>query len=116
MSSLINSSVFYGLGQHCRIEFVYDVYVRMLRLFRNSEGLIDTLNFISDTGFRKSYYGNGVYVLKLSGNESITMNQVRKITYTSYRGGVRAIGLGIMGSHSLLTIRIIDGTELIFYV
>lgn len=81
--------------------------------FRDPEGLIATLNYISETGFRKSYYGNGVYVLKLSGNESISTNRIRNITYTSYKGGVRSVCLGIEGS-GLLKLKIIEGTELIF--
>ena len=80
--------------------------------FRNSKGLADTLKFISNSGSRKSYYGNGIYVLKLSGNESISTNQ--HITYTSYKCGIRAICMSVIGSHPLLTLRIIQGIELIY--
>ncbi|GES88186.1 hypothetical protein RCL_jg25598.t1 [Rhizophagus clarus] len=95
-------------GQHCCIEFNFETYVKLLHRFRDHEELIATLNFISDTGFRKSYYGNGIYVLKLSGNESISTNRILNINYTSYRGGVRAVGMSIRGRHPLLTLQIIE--------
>uniref|UniRef100_U9V491 Uncharacterized protein n=1 Tax=Rhizophagus irregularis (strain DAOM 181602 / DAOM 197198 / MUCL 43194) TaxID=747089 RepID=U9V491_RHIID len=37
-------------GQHCRIEFSYDIYIELLHRFGDPEGLIATLNHISDTG------------------------------------------------------------------
>jgi hypothetical protein len=105
---------FYGLGQHCRLLLSQGIYGSLFHHFQGQ--LNNLLNFIVETGSRKSYYGNGIYVLKLSGNEAISRNRERNISYTSYKGGIRAVGVSIEGSHPRLTLKIIQGTELIFYI
>ncbi|CAB5365820.1 unnamed protein product [Rhizophagus irregularis] len=120
-------------GQHFRIEFSYDIYIELLHRFGDPEGLIATLNHISDTGSVNHIMETAstrIRVICLSIGESemlehtggqvdmwISLWMTTGVGQSSYYGMVKMrLAIRVASLLTLQILQIVEDKELIFYV
>ncbi|CAB4414484.1 unnamed protein product [Rhizophagus irregularis] len=112
-------------GQHCRIEFSYDIYIELLHHFGDPEGLIATIRNITYTSYKSR-----IRVICLSIGESeicehtggqvdmwISLWMTTGVGQSSYYGMVKMrLAIRVASLLTLQILQIVEDKELIFYV